>query len=243
MPSSPCGKQHAGGGTEATAATTSGLIFDVHPDGQLAKLHDAVESVIERLRGPEAIRYDTGVLHLTLAYANGDADGEDIQRKLRRVRPNHAMMTIKCESLTQMLTRSPLVVSIHALVVFRGGDDGRSTLGIPPNVPGSPTPWAGEGSLPCDTSAPSSLYQSLPYGCRFSPLRGSDVVSNGQHSSWEMARARRRGPRIPGGVAWSGDPLVVWIDPGYTSRSMCVCGKGNSQDLDTVTFCNPILVG
>lgn len=73
---------------------SSGLIYDVHPDDQLAELHDAVHSVVERVRGPEATRYDTGVLHLSLAYANNDADSDEIQRKLRRVRPSHATMTI-----------------------------------------------------------------------------------------------------------------------------------------------------
>jgi hypothetical protein len=79
----------------AAAATYSGLILDAYLDDQLARLHDTVASVVERVRGPEANRYDTGVPHFTLAYANADADSDEIQRKLRRVRPSHAPMTIR----------------------------------------------------------------------------------------------------------------------------------------------------
>jgi hypothetical protein len=80
----------------------SGPIFDLHPDHQLKQLHDVVESVVERLRGPEAIKYDTGVLHLTLAYASGDADSDEMQRALRRVRPSHAPMTIRSVHLLEV---------------------------------------------------------------------------------------------------------------------------------------------
>ena len=80
----------------------SGLIFDVWPDGQMERLTNVVESVVERVRGPEATRYDTGVAHLTLAYASGDADSDEIQRKLRRVRPSHAPMTIRSVHLVDV---------------------------------------------------------------------------------------------------------------------------------------------
>jgi hypothetical protein len=72
----------------------SGVVFDLHPDDQLNRLRDTVAAVIGRVRGPAAAEYDPGVLHLTLAYANGDADSDDIQRRLRRVRPSHASMNI-----------------------------------------------------------------------------------------------------------------------------------------------------
>lgn len=72
----------------------SGAIFDLHPDGQLNQLRDTIAATIAQVRGPASIEYDTGVLHLTLAYANADADSDAAQRRLRRVRPSHAPMTI-----------------------------------------------------------------------------------------------------------------------------------------------------
>lgn len=73
----------------------SGAIFDLSPDGDLNRLRDAVGDAIERVRGPGARVYDPGVLHLTLGYATGDADSDEVQRRLRRVRPSHAPMAIE----------------------------------------------------------------------------------------------------------------------------------------------------
>ena len=80
----------------------SGVIFDLRPDDQLNRLRDTVANVIGRVRGPAAIEYNPGVLHLTLAYANGDADSDVIQRRLRRVRPSHAPMTIESVHLLEV---------------------------------------------------------------------------------------------------------------------------------------------
>ena len=72
----------------------SGTVFDLSPDDQLNRVRDTVAEVIGRVRGPAALEYDPGVLHLSHSYAAGDADSDVIQRRLRRVRPSHAPMTI-----------------------------------------------------------------------------------------------------------------------------------------------------
>lgn len=77
----------------------SGLIADVHPDDQLAELHDVVADAARRVRGTAAVAYDTGVPHLTLAYATGEADSDALQSRLRRVRPGHATMTVRAVQL------------------------------------------------------------------------------------------------------------------------------------------------
>ena len=81
----------------------SGAIFDLSPDNELNRLRDAVAEAIGRVRGSAALQYDPGVLHLTLAYASGDADSDVVQRRLRRVRPSHAPMTIESVHLVEVL--------------------------------------------------------------------------------------------------------------------------------------------
>lgn len=73
----------------------SGSIFDLSPDGELNNVRDIVPEVIGRVRGPGAGAYDPRVLHMSLAYASGDADSDVVQHRLRRVRPSHAPMTIR----------------------------------------------------------------------------------------------------------------------------------------------------
>jgi len=87
-------------------SSVSGLVFDLHPDDQLAAVIRAVRAAI----GPHAAAYDVGVPHMTLAYATGDADSGEIQRRLRRARPSHAPMTIDAVHL--------LDVAVHAETAF-----------------------------------------------------------------------------------------------------------------------------
>ncbi|WP_229070408.1 2'-5' RNA ligase family protein [Actinoplanes sp. DH11] len=75
-------------------AQTSVVMFDVHPDDEIGRLGAAVHEAVGAVRGPEALRYHAGIPHMTIGYANGEADNADIQRDLRRVRPSHAPMTI-----------------------------------------------------------------------------------------------------------------------------------------------------
>ncbi|MFC1418701.1 2'-5' RNA ligase family protein [Streptacidiphilus cavernicola] len=72
----------------------SGLIADISPDDQLDALHEAVHGAIRDLRGEAAAAYPWSAQHLTLAYANGEADSDEVQRRLRRVRPSHAPLRI-----------------------------------------------------------------------------------------------------------------------------------------------------
>jgi hypothetical protein len=83
-------------------AYLSGLIFDLGPDEPLDGLRDAVAAAITTARGAEENAYDTGVLHLTGAYSTGEADSDQIQRRLRRVRPSHAPVHIDTVSLVDV---------------------------------------------------------------------------------------------------------------------------------------------
>ncbi|WP_461056478.1 2'-5' RNA ligase family protein [Streptomyces pseudoechinosporeus] len=80
----------------------TGIVFDLHPDGPLNALRDAVTTAIEKVRGADATEYSTGVLHLTGAYATDDADSDQIQRRLRRVRPSHASVHIDSVELVDV---------------------------------------------------------------------------------------------------------------------------------------------
>ena len=70
------------------------VMFDVHPDERIGALAKRVHDTVGRVRGAGALAYDAGIPHMTIGYANGEADNADIQRDLRRVRPGHAVMTI-----------------------------------------------------------------------------------------------------------------------------------------------------
>jgi hypothetical protein len=76
-------------------AQTTVVMFDVHPDEQIARLGRTVHDTVGRVRGGDALSYNAGIPHMTVGYANGFADNADIQRDLRKVRPGHAPMHIK----------------------------------------------------------------------------------------------------------------------------------------------------
>ncbi|MFC7532825.1 2'-5' RNA ligase family protein [Actinoplanes sp. GCM10030250] len=76
-------------------AQTSVVMFDTSPDDEINHLTRVVYDVLGRVRGPEALKYPAGIAHLTLGYANGEADSEGVQRALRQVRPSHAPMTVR----------------------------------------------------------------------------------------------------------------------------------------------------
>jgi hypothetical protein len=71
----------------------SGVICDLGPDDGLADLHDRVRSAISAVCGPPP-GYEWGVQHMALGYATGDADSDEVQRRLRKVRPGHAPLHI-----------------------------------------------------------------------------------------------------------------------------------------------------
>jgi hypothetical protein len=80
----------------------SGVIFDVGPDAPLNDLRARVAAAAEDARGPEASRYDAGVLHLTESYATGESDSDQAQRRLRRVRPGHAPLLVDAVELVDV---------------------------------------------------------------------------------------------------------------------------------------------
>lgn len=83
-------------------AQSSVVMFDVHPDDRIGQLGRRVHDVIGRVRGAGALRYNGGIPHMSIAYANGEADNADIQRDLRRVRPSHARMDIAAVQLVDV---------------------------------------------------------------------------------------------------------------------------------------------
>lgn len=72
----------------------TGTIYDLSATGALVEVGRRVRGVVEEVFGPDADAFDTGVLHLTHAYATGEADSDQVQRKLRRVEPGHAPLAI-----------------------------------------------------------------------------------------------------------------------------------------------------
>lgn len=81
---------------------SSGIVFDLGPDEPLNALRDTVTAAVEDALGAEATEYSTGVLHLTESYANAEADSDQIQRRLGRVRPSHAPLHIDSVELVDV---------------------------------------------------------------------------------------------------------------------------------------------
>lgn len=72
----------------------SGVIADVYPDDDLGALYEQVHEAIRTVRGDDAARYPFQPAHMTIGYAYGDADSDQIQSRLRRVRPSHAPLYV-----------------------------------------------------------------------------------------------------------------------------------------------------
>ncbi|WP_439681566.1 hypothetical protein [Embleya sp. MST-111070] len=68
------------------------MIADLSPDGPSTALHQAVRETIRTVCGADAARYPWSTQHLTIAYANGEADSDQAQRLPPRVLPGHAPM-------------------------------------------------------------------------------------------------------------------------------------------------------
>lgn len=83
-----------------------GVIADLHPDDQLAALHHRVRETIRAVRGDAAVQYPWGVQHLTISYARDEADSDEAQRLLRRVRPGHAPLHVDSVHLVDVTADS-----------------------------------------------------------------------------------------------------------------------------------------
>jgi hypothetical protein len=73
----------------------SGVICDLSPDDGLIDLHGRVRSVIEAVFPSRECRYVWGAQHMAISYCHGNADSDEVQRLLRRVRPSHAPLSIE----------------------------------------------------------------------------------------------------------------------------------------------------
>jgi hypothetical protein len=93
-------------GDTVCAATYSGVIADLHPDEELTALHQEVREAIREVLGDDAVRYPWSTQHLTLAYAHAEADSDEVQRRLRRVRPSHASLHIDAVHLVDVTADS-----------------------------------------------------------------------------------------------------------------------------------------
>ncbi|MFJ9580740.1 tetratricopeptide repeat protein [Streptomyces sp. NPDC101191] len=80
----------------------TGTIYDLSAAGPLVEVGRRVREVVEDVFGADTGTFDTGVLHLTHAYATGEADSDLVQRKLRRVEPGHAPLTIDAVHLVNV---------------------------------------------------------------------------------------------------------------------------------------------
>ncbi|AKH83976.1 hypothetical protein AA958_19305 [Streptomyces sp. CNQ-509] len=83
-----------------------GVIADLHPDEPLIRLHEAVRATIRDVRGEAAVRYPWGVQHLTISYATQEADSDEAQRLLHRVRPGHAPLRVDAVHLVDVTADS-----------------------------------------------------------------------------------------------------------------------------------------
>ena len=82
-------------------AYATGALCDLEVE-PLEELVAAIRSTIRDVRGPAADSYETGVLHMTLGYAHGEASTDDLARQLRRVRPSHARMHVDAVHLLEV---------------------------------------------------------------------------------------------------------------------------------------------
>lgn len=101
----------------------SGVICDVHPDGPLGQLCEAVQEAVTEARGDGAETYEVGVPHLSLAYATQPANSDDAQRRLRRVRPSHAPLDIDAVHLVDVTSDDvrKTITWDHLAVIPLGG--------------------------------------------------------------------------------------------------------------------------
>ncbi|MFB7598360.1 2'-5' RNA ligase family protein [Streptomyces sp. NPDC056160] len=89
----------------------SGVIADLHPDEDLSALHRIARSATRAVLGEDACQYPFGVPHLTTAYAHGEADSDQAQRLLRRVRPGHAPLWVTAVDLVDVTATTSATAS------------------------------------------------------------------------------------------------------------------------------------
>lgn len=84
-------------------ANRAGILLDLHPDDDLARLHREIRAAVHEVRGPGSTDYPVLPAHLTLAYAREETDSDAVQSKLRRsVRPSHARLGVDAVHLVEV---------------------------------------------------------------------------------------------------------------------------------------------
>lgn len=82
----------------AVLAGRSGVAVDLDqdlPGEPFAVLGERVRDAIGAVFGADGLRYDPGIVHISLAYATGDGDSGEVQGQLRRaVRPSRARLSV-----------------------------------------------------------------------------------------------------------------------------------------------------
>lgn len=109
-------------------AYATGALCDLEVE-PLADLVAAIRSAIRDLRGPAADTYETGVIHMTLGYAHGEASTDELARRLRRVRPSHARLHVGAVHLLEVSVDPETGFQWKSLaeVALSGGSGGGGT--------------------------------------------------------------------------------------------------------------------
>jgi len=135
----------------------TGTLYDLSAAGPLVEVGRRIREVIEEVFGADAGAYDTGVLHLTHAYATGEADSDQVQRKLRRVEPGHAplaidavhVVNVRADNQNKTITWSEPLARIPFGAAAQ--DSARAHDGVP---------WAAAGAAEGDLESVEGLLQA-----------------------------------------------------------------------------------
>jgi hypothetical protein len=108
-------------------AYPTGAIADLSDDAPFNNLIERAHKVVTTVCGPDAAGFDTRPAHMTLAYAHGEQDTDQVARALRRgVRPSHALMTVDAVHLVE-------VEQVPELCVYRWTPVHRFPLAVDEN--------------------------------------------------------------------------------------------------------------
>lgn len=92
----------------------AGALLDLHPDPGLEDLHRRIRAAVHAVRGPTSTQYDVLPAHLSIGYAHSRADSDTLQSALRRIRPNHAALTIDTVDLVEVhFDQAPVADDAH----------------------------------------------------------------------------------------------------------------------------------
>ncbi|WP_167472970.1 2'-5' RNA ligase family protein [Nocardia arthritidis] len=84
-------------------AGRSSIALDLVPDRDFTELRNRVTTAAGEIFGPEAVRYQNGRPHITLAYARGKGDSGPLQTRLRNATDRRAPLTVNNIRLVDVL--------------------------------------------------------------------------------------------------------------------------------------------